>query len=168
MKRILPFILIAFGSALLLFVSGWTYVDYLVKNPKALPLSGQIAGLPLSSQLTGAQAAENFSALHGKEFPITSGAVGFYGNGQITLWVAGTPLEFMAGDLVESMRVKIALGNSPVIPTDEVALDGRTIYLLDGMGQKHFYFQSQNLVVWLAADSTLADNALAEILKAYP
>ena len=41
-------------------------------------------------------------------------------------------------------------------------------YALDGMGQKHFYFQSKNLIIWLAAEPSIADEALKQILEDYP
>lgn len=41
-------------------------------------------------------------------------------------------------------------------------------YTLEGMEQKHFYFQLQNLAIWLAADPDVADNALQQTLEAYP
>jgi hypothetical protein len=36
------------------------------------------------------------------------------------------------------------------------------------MGQRHFYFQSGSLVVWLAADDTLAEPALEQVAAFYP
>jgi hypothetical protein len=47
-------------------------------------------------------------------------------------------------------------------------VNGRTLYELTGMGQRHYYFQSNNLVVWLAADDPIAETALAGALNFYP
>jgi len=67
------------------------------------------------------------------------------------------------------MREKITSSTGlPFTPAGERQIDGRTIYLLEGMGQQHFYFQSGNLVVWMAVDPPLADQALTEILAFYP
>ena len=68
------------------------------------------------------------------------------------------------------MRDKIARtsGSSPFSPVGERKDGSRTIYELDGMGQKHFYFQSGKLIVWLAVDLESAEEVLAQVLKFYP
>lgn len=168
MKRLFPIGLIVLGIALLLGALGWFYLDNLVSHPAVMPVPKQIAGLPLTDRMTGAQAAENFINLHNQKFLITSGAIGFYGSNQAALWVAGAPFSFMAAGMVNSMRDKIAEGNSPFIPMNEFKIGGRTIYEMEGMGQRHFYFQSNNLVIWLAADPSIADEAIEQILEAFP
>ncbi|RIK32562.1 MAG: hypothetical protein DCC56_01760 [Anaerolineae bacterium] len=161
-------IFIALGAALFLGAAGWFYLDNLVKHPAALTLPERIAGLSLTDQMTGAEAAENFINLHNQRFPITSGAIGFYGGNQTTIWAAGVPFNFMVAGMVNSMRDKISEGKSPFTPTNEYLFAGRTVYELEGMGQRHFYFQSNNLIVWLAADPSIADEAIEQILEAYP
>lgn len=41
------------------------------------------------------------------------------------------------------------------------------MYALEGMGQKHYYFQAENLVIWLAVDPAFGDEALQQILEVY-
>lgn len=156
------------GTLFIIAAVGWAYFEKATGNPAPLALPEQLAGLPLSSQMNGPQAVADFSNLHGKQFPLTSGAVGIYGNHQATLWVAGAPLNLMAARMVTTMRDKIAEGNSPFTPRGEYQDNQRTIYILEGMGQKHFYFQSQNLVIWLAADADIADAALQQLKEIYP
>ena len=146
----------------------WASFEKAIGNPASLTLPEQLAGLPLSSQMTGPQAVTDFSNLHGERFPLTSGAVGFYGNNRATIWVAGAPLSLMAARLVTAMRDKIAEGNSPFTTSGEYQDNKRTIYALEGMGQKHFYFQSHNLVIWLAADADIADAAIQQLKEIYP
>lgn len=168
MKRILPVLLIGLGVLLVLGPIGWLYFEGLVSHPATIPLPDEIAGLQINDHKSGARAAAEFEKLHGKQFPLTSGAIGIYGDNQITLWVAGTPFDFMAAAMVAAMRDKISEGNSPFTPLEENRDGGRTIYALEGMGQKHFYFQSKNLIIWLAADPSIADEALQQTLEAYP
>jgi hypothetical protein len=168
MRRLGSLLLMGAGILLFFGAGGWLYFSDLISRPAPVPLPDQIAGLPLTDQRTGAQAASDFFALHEKQFPLTSGAVGIYGNHQITLWVAGTPLNFQASQMVEAMREKIAEGNSPFTSTSEFVTGGRTVHSLEGMGQKHFYFQSKNLVIWVASDPAFADQALEQTLEAYP
>ncbi len=168
MKRIFPIGLIALGILLVFGALGSQFYNDIFTDLAAVSLPNQMAGLPLTNRVTGPQAAAAFENLHGKQFPLTSGAIGYYGNQQATLWVAGAPLNFMASRMIEAMRAKIAEGNSPFTPMTEIKDGVRTVYVLEGMGQKHFYFQSENLIVWLAADPSIADEALEQILEVYP
>jgi hypothetical protein len=36
------------------------------------------------------------------------------------------------------------------------------------MGQEHFYFQSKNLVIWVAVDPAFVETVKQQILEAYP
>ena len=168
MKRIAPNVLIGIGLLLFFAAGAGIYFNNLITHPAAVSLPEQIAGLPLSTKMTGTQATEEFDMLHNQQFPLTSGAVGIYGEQKAALWVGGAPFKFMAAGMVTAMRDKIAEGQSPFTPIDEFKDGGRTIYALEGMGQKHFYFQSKNLIIWLAADPSIADEALKQTLEAYP
>lgn len=168
MRRIGPITVIGAGILLILLTGVWLYVGNLIDHPGPVSLPESIAGVSLTSKLTGTDATEEFSMLHNEHFPLTSGAVGIYGDNQVAVWVGGAPLPFMATRLVDAMRDKIAEGNSPFTPLSARQEDGRTIYALEGMGQKHFYFQSNNRVIWLAAEPALADKALQQTLEAYP
>lgn len=168
MRRIAPIVAVGMGVLLILVSGGWLYLNNWTQNPAVAPLPEQVAGLPLTTKLTGTDATEEFSMLHNEHFPLTSGAVGIYGNNQVALWVGGAPLAYIATQLVIAMRDKIAEGNSPFTPVSERQDGSRTIYALEGMGQRHYYFQSKNLVIWLAAEPALADEALQQSLEAYP
>jgi hypothetical protein len=122
----------------------------------------------MSDSKTGEQAIEDVAQMHGKEFPVTYGAIAVYGNREITLWVSGAPSRDIALQMTNAMRRdKIAQGNSPFTPTKGLTDNDRTIYVLEGMGQTHYYFQSENRVIWLAVDPAFADKALQQILEVY-
>ncbi len=84
------------------------------------------------------------------------------------IWAAGTASTNETRRLLEEMRDKIAQGGSPFQPTGVRSIANREIYALDGMGQKHFYFQSGKTLVWLAANAEIADQALEQTLDFYP
>jgi len=102
-------------------------------------------------------------------FSLSKGAVGTYGgeNG-ITLYLAGTPLKFLAGGLLVAMRDKIAEANSPFTLLAELEINRRKVYELQGRGQLHYYFRSENLNVWLAADETHIEETLRQVFDFYP
>lgn len=167
-RHILPLSLIALGSLILVGLVVFVFIHRGYEQPGAAPLPAQIGGLAQTSRQTGSQAVAEFTRLHGESFPIMTGAKGEYGNNQVTLWVAGTADAQAAAQLVTMMRDKIAQGNSPFLPTAEMQLGKRTLYALSGLGQNHFYFQSSNLVIWLATDPDLQDKVLSSILNFYP
>ena len=82
--------------------------------------------------------------------------------------MAGTPLKFLAGRLLVAMRDKIAEVNFPISTLAEREINRRKVYELHGMGQLHYYFRSDDLIVWLAADETHAEEALRQVLEFYP
>lgn len=168
MKRHFSIGLIVLGTLLSTGALGWLYFGNSTNIAETVALPDQIAGLQRSDYRTGAQAIAELENLHVKQFPIISGAIGIYGNQQITVWVASASSDSIASQMVDAMRKRIAEGNSPFTPLNQTSDNNRLVYALEGMGQKHFYFQSKNLVVWVAVDSALAEAVIQQILEAYP
>lgn len=167
MKRKQVSLLLVAAFAITLSAFGWLFYQQRISNPAPVSIPNTLAGLNLMEQESGQQAAYNFIQLHGKQFPLTSGSVGIYGDHQATLWVAGTPLKATAAEMVISMRDKIIESRTPFTPTGEILSNGQTVYSLEGMGQKHYYFQSGNLIIWLAVDPDFSEAALQQITEYY-
>ena len=171
MKRLFPICLIGIGILILLVSAGFWAYNQKVQHPSSAPLPERITDLSLTQSMMAERAIAEFARLHGNGFPIISGAVGMYGaDHSATLWVAGALLQPVAGRMLVAMRDKIAStsGRSPFSPVGERQDGTRTVYELDGMGQKHFYFQSGKMIVWLAVDPERAEEALTQVLKFYP
>ena len=168
MKRSFPIGLIVLGALLSIGAFSWLYFGNTAENATAANLPDELAGLRMIDSRTGAEAMREFENLHGKQFPLSAGAIGIYGNQQITVWAAATASNSIASQMVDSMEAKIAEGNSPFTPLTSFTDNDRVVYALEGMGQKHYYFQSENLVIWLAAEPSFADDAIQQILEAYP
>ena len=167
MKRFFPLPLIVLGVLLSVAAFGQIVRSDRKLISKTDILPAQIAGLDLTSAKSGESAISEFTSMHGREFPVISADIGYYGDGAITLWVAGTSTDSIATEMVDSMQARIAEGNSAFTPVNEIQNGHRTVYALDGMGQKHYYFQSNQLVIWLAAPPSLAADALQQILEVY-
>jgi hypothetical protein len=169
MRKIFPLALIVAGLFLISATIGYWRFDEAIKYPSAAPLPEQVTDLPLAGKSTGQQAVWELTRLHQKGFPLASAAVGMYGTEhQVTLWVSGAPIRSLAGRMLATMRDKIGEGRSPFTSLGELKDGNRLIYELEGMGQRHYYFQSGKLLIWMAASPELADQALAEVLKFYP
>jgi hypothetical protein len=137
-------------------------------QPTTVTLPKSLAGLPLVTATYGPEAVTEINRLHGKTFPLTAGAMGHYGNDMVTLWVSKFASRAVAQQIIDAMRSKIAEGRSPFEPTGPQQVGSHLIYELDGLGQKHFYFQSNDLVIWLAVDPAMASRALTQTLEVYP
>lgn len=139
------------------------------QNPDTPLIPHELVELPLTHLITGQEALFEINQLHGKAFPLTAGAVGRYSTeDEAIIWVAEAADEAAAKEILLAMRDRISEGNSPFTPTSELQTGNRTIYMLDGLGQKHFYFQSRNLIVWTAADTPLYERVVAQVLSFYP
>ncbi len=168
-KRTWAAVLIATGFFVILIGLGYAYYRQSLEQISPAPLPDQLAGFPLSKRILGRSAINEFTWMHGQGFPLTKGAVGTYGpDNQFTLYVAGTPMKFMAGRLLIAMRDKIAETNSPFTPLAANEINQRIVYELAGLGQQHYYFRSADLIVWLAADKAQAEEALRQVLIFYP
>ena len=71
----------------------------------------------------------------------------------------------MAARQVEVMTERIAEGRSPFTPSGIDEVEGVNVYILTGMGQRHYYFQLDRRVVWLAVPPQLAEQSLAELIR---
>lgn len=168
MKRWGAFSLIIIGSLVVTGASLLYWFDKRTSNPTVVNLPGTIASLPLTEAVYGQEAIDWVTQLHGKGFPLTSGGVGTYGEqNDLTVWVTGTLSGISASELISAMEDKIAGSSTPFQPTGNSNHEGHKVYELVGMGQRHFYFQAGSLVIWLAADPPLADQALEDVLEFY-
>lgn len=163
------FVLIILGLIFIFGGLGYAIYQQRLGQVNPAPLPGELAQLPIAGQILGPPALLELSWMHGQEFQLNQGAVGSYGeSGEITVYVAGTPLSFTADRVLIAMRDKIARADSPFTPVAEREDDQRTVYGLVGMGQQHFYFRSGNLIVWLAVNEHEAEIALKQVLEFYP
>jgi hypothetical protein len=127
-----------------------------------------LGGLSLTRYLTGKAASREVVRLHENTFLITSASVGTYGRDQATLWVTGSPARILSGLLITRMEEKISNVSTPFTPVAERKHDDRPVYELIGLGQQHYYFQSDKLVIWLAVDPEIAPSVLDDVLTYYP
>lgn len=165
----LPIALIGLGAIIVIAAIAYPTLINASSLSVSAPIPSQLAGFSLASEATGRAAMQEFDQLHGKTFPILSGAKAVYGTGtQVIIWVAGTASVVETRKLLEEMRDKIAAGGSPFQASGVQTTASREVYALDGMGQKHFYFQSGKYLIWLAANAEVADQALQQALYFYP
>lgn len=160
-----PAFLIGLGLVLLLAASSWLVLDRQAIDQGAGKLPARLAGLPLSEQLSDRPALAKIGRLHGQDFSLVDGAVARYGDSTATVWVSSTRTTSLAAQQVQAMTGRISEGRSPFTPLGRKEVEGITVYSLTGMGQRHYYFQLERRVVWLAVTAELADQALGELIR---
>jgi hypothetical protein len=170
LKRYGPLIIFVAGASLIVAGLAYSRFTQAIANPGIAPVPESIVGLPRIRVNYGSVAIAEVTQMHGQEFPLSSGAAATYGQpgSSVTLWVTGTPARLLSIRMVAQMEDAIASAESPFTPLGVRQIDGRAVYELTGMGQRHIYFRSADLVVWLAADEVIAEAALAETLGFYP
>lgn len=125
----LAWVLMSFGLIIVLVTLGFALYHQRVESINSAPLPNTLVDLSINSRILGRSALDDLSRLHGQEFQLNKGAVGIYGEkGEMTLYVAGTPLNFMAGRLMVAMRDKIARSETPFTPIVEREHRGRAVY----------------------------------------
>ena len=161
-KRLLSYIFFVLG---IVIVAGalW-YSLHIGRFKKVVPdIPQTIAGVAMTQFFSGNEAVVSIQQLHGVDVPLVGGVVAAYGDQNIILWVSDAGSEGEAAILTDLMGIRISEGRSPFTVLGDFELEGKTIYALDGMGQAHYYWQSGELVIWLAADVDLAESAVREM-----
>lgn len=136
-------------------------------SASALELPEELAGLPLAHSQQGAEARAEIERLHGKSLPITDGYVAHYGTQvpSAMLYVSQARDAEMAQQQVEQMTSRIRASNGPFHHLRESTRFGMPVYSTLGQGQVHYYFRRGAALVWVAADPTIAQQALADAAK---
>lgn len=139
--------------------------------PAALNKDGVPANLgvlALTQTMTGTEALAEFSQLHGESFDLAGGYMAHYEGGgkQATLWVAIAKDPAAADSLRDQMAQKIGTNNPMFQDLQQLNIAGRPLYSAVGQGQQHFFYSSNDKVIWLAADPSQAPDALHSLWSA--
>jgi hypothetical protein len=163
-----PMVLMVLGAVLLILAVVVAPIALQLMQPEAASLPPELGGMPIQEAMYAAEAVEMIDRMHSKSFPLSSGAVGAYGPfGEAILYISGAPTKGMAARMLVDMTDRIAENETPFTPLGEEVIDGIRVYILEGQGQQHFYYQAGELLVWLAADAWLAEQALEDCMQFY-
>lgn len=122
-----------------------------------------IAGLQLHKAVTGQAAIAEISDLHGKDVGVTGGWVGYYDN-KVVIWMAEISEEESARGLLKAMEQRIATGNRIFTDLKKIQEGNVTVFSVIGMGQRHFFYQKENKLVWIAAPIGSENEFLRQVL----
>lgn len=136
-------------------------------HASAAPLPETVAGLPMVEAITGPEAVEQVSMLHGTDIPVVWAAVGRYEgpDGRVEVWASGSGDRASAVEMTRQMLSGIREGGTPFGPPRRMA-SGRGVWATSGMGQAHYFFARGGDVWWVSADRAVARQALEDALRA--
>lgn len=138
------------------------------KSDPAEAMPGKLAGLALTGMLTGREAIDSISGLHGKTLEIEAGAIGFYGPGArppVTVWISRASAPEGSKEQTVLMLEMMYEGSGPFSGGKALRAGDVEVHEFDGMGQKHYVFYRDDLAYWIAASPDLGPRALDDFLK---
>jgi|DewCreStandDraft_5_1066085.scaffolds.fasta_scaffold00182_81 hypothetical protein len=146
-------------------------------SPKRTPTAGdefdlptKLAGLRLEEKVVGRAALEEINRLHGRPIFSGSGAIVRYrgAEGMVTLWIARARSPLQATWLLWRMNRRMRGGTRVFSAPRPSEVQGRMVFVTEGLGQRHFYYQSGALLLWLAAPPAIGDEVLQQLLRRFP
>lgn len=124
----------------------------------------KLGAVILTEAVTGQEAIDDMSMLHGKDVGLTGGWVGHY-QSRGTAFVGETVDETGAAQLLEAMVARIGAGNRVFTNLKSTQIDGQKLYFVTGQGQNHYFYQKGNKVIWLALPTNKPEDFLGDALR---
>ena len=133
-----------------------------------LPVPAALAGAPIVTSLRGPAALAEVSRLHGKTIEVVDAAVARYRDGS-TIWISASSSALDASRLFWRMNRRMANGTQVFSTPRPQEVGGRPVFVTEGIGQVHYYYQSGARVIWLAVPpGPHAGSAVEALLRLYP
>ena len=133
-----------------------------------LRVPATLAGNPIVTSLRGTAALADVSRLHGKTIDAVDAAVARYQNGA-TVWISVSSSALEASRLFWRMNRRMANGTEVFSAPRPQEIAGRSVFVTEGIGQIHYYYQSGTRVIWLAVPpGPHAGAAIEALLDLYP
>ena len=145
-RRLWPaYFLAILGAAAIVAGLGWQAIRDRALVPAfsenaAFQLPRQLMGRPAWGQQTGREALAAIETMHGKGFELKDAVVAHYG--EATVLLAQARDEAGATAMIDAMTTRLASGASPFTPAGKFRVGDRTVYMLSGLGQTHYYWQA--------------------------
>lgn len=129
-----------------------------------------VGALQLVHALRGKEALQAIDRLHGKGLAGTDGYVAHYERDGLVamLYVSRAARSSMTGAQIEKMATGIRSGKTPFFHLKSSERNGTTVYSALGEGQIHYFYRRGADVIWLAADPSVAREAVQYLLQRDP
>jgi hypothetical protein len=127
----------------------------------------QILDFKLTKTLSGEEAKILVDKIHFNEVAPDNNRIGFYSNSthQSTIYVTFYANSDIAQKEWKRMTDKISPENSVFIMASVFKHDGKDVYRCFGMGQTHFVFSFESMLIWISTETTKANSFLNAYIK---
>jgi hypothetical protein len=134
-------------------------------------LPESIGAFRLQNMKSGAEAKKEIARLHGKNLDFRTGYIGTYKHGhkEAMLWISDYDTKAKAAKEVEKMARRIQTREGKEFRHFRmIAIKEMPVYFVVGMGQAHYFYQTENKVIWLAVDPQLAEETIRDLIEKGP
>jgi len=143
------------------------------KTANEINFPEQLGGMSLEQSVSGPQAIDMISQLHGTGISIRQGYITSYAGtqGKIMIWVSESDTSEEAGQLFDIMDRKIieantsegtAAGGPPFTDRRTMTQNGIDVVAVKGMGMENYYYRTGSLVYWIAVEGPEPEQILEE------
>lgn len=127
-----------------------------------------LAGTPILTSVRGPAALAEVNRLHGTTIAGDDALIARYQDGT-TLWISASPSALDASRLLWRMNRRMAGGTELFDAPRTQEWRGRTVFVTEGLGQTHYYYQSGTRVLWVSVPPGPHTGAAIEaLLDLYP
>ncbi|MBI2916965.1 MAG: hypothetical protein HYY01_03140 [Chloroflexi bacterium] len=116
----------------------------------------KVGELELVSKVEGEAAIAQVGRLHGTDIALKDAYIAKYAHSglQLTAWVGKAEDTTAAAELLRRMVEGINRGGSPFSNLRQQRIEDQGVYQVDGPGGRHYFYASDNKVIWLTLEGT--------------
>jgi hypothetical protein len=150
--------LILAGLITFLSCSDGNKADYLPKK---------LSDLNLSKVIQNEKATVIINKMHGKKLDDCKNLIAYYGNNQSKniLYVSVYESSEIAKKNLKSMAMKMANGSPVFSPLKHGKMEKNVHFETDGMGLKHYFYRTDNILIWWQVDPNKAETTYNDLIK---
>ena len=134
-------------------------------NSKYLPQ--QLGGLSLAKVIQNKKATVIINKMHGKKLDDSENFIAIYGSNHSKniLYVSVYENAETAETNIKNMAIKMANGSSVFSPLTHTKMGDNVHFETKGMGLKHYFYRTDNILIWWQVEPDKAVAAYNDLLK---
>jgi hypothetical protein len=134
-------------------------------NSKYLPQ--KLGGLNLAKVIQNKKAAVIINKMHGKKLDDCKNYIAIYGKDHSNniLYVSVYENSEKAEKNIKNMAMKMANGSSVFSPLAHTKIGDFVYFETEGMGLKHYFYRTDNILIWWQVESDKAEVTLHDLLS---
>jgi len=133
-------------------------------NSKYLPQ--KLGGLNLAKVIQNKKATVIINKMHGKKLDNSKNYIAIYGNNRSKniLYVSVYENAEKAKMNIKNMAMKMANGSSVFSSLTHTKIGDKFYFETEGMGLKHYFYRTDNILIWWQVESDKAEATLNDLL----